>query len=243
MGEFMEIMKMFEAKRKKLWNGEIPTIAFLGDSITQGCFEFYMRSEKEFSTVFDSENSYPEILGKMLKTIFPSVPVNIINAGISGDNAVGGAMRVERDILSRKPHLTVVSFGLNDTFEREEGLEKYKNSLEKIFSSLKEGGSEVIFMTQNMMNTYVSCHIKEPYFIKIAEDTMERQNGGIVDLYFDGAREIAEKYDVSVCDVYEKWKRMESVGVDTTELLANYINHPKREMQSLFASSILEMLI
>ena len=239
----MEIMKLFEAKRKKLWNGEIPTIAFLGDSITQGCFEFYMRNDKEFSTVFDSENSYPTIFGKMLKTLFPSVPVNIINAGISGDSAVGGAMRVERDILSRKPHLTVVSFGLNDTFEREEGLEKYKKSLEKIFSLLKADGGEVIFMTQNMMNTYVSCHIKEPHLIKIAEDTMRRQNDGTVDLYFDSAREVAEKYGVPVCDAYEKWKRMDAAGVDTTALLANHINHPNREMHTLFASMLLDVII
>lgn len=239
----MEIMKLFEAKRKKLWNGKVPTIAFLGDSITQGCFEFYMRGEKEFATVFDSKNSYPEILKEMLSVLFPSVPLNIINAGISGDNAAGGAMRVERDVISYNPDLTVVSFGLNDSFERKEGLEKYISSLEKIFSSLKSAGGEVIFMTQNMMNTYVGCHIKEPALIKVAEDTAKRQNDGVVDLYFDAAKRASDKYNVVFCDVYSKWKAMSNAGVDTTGLLANYINHPTREMQRLFAASLLEIMI
>ena len=239
----MEIMKLFEQKKEKLWNGKSPTIAFLGDSVTQGCFELYMRSEKEFSTVFDSENAYPEILKKMFKILFPTVPVNIINAGISGDDAVGGAKRLQKDVLAYKPDLTVVSFGLNDSYQREAGLAKYKLSLENIFSSLKNEGSEVIFMTQNMMNTYVSYNIKEPVLLEVARDTADRELSGILAGYYDVAKEAAKKYDVQICDVYEKWKRMERAGVDTTELLSNYINHPTREMQKLFASSLLEIII
>ena len=36
---------------------------------------------------------------------------------------------------------------------------------------------------------------------------------------------------------------MNELGVDTTELLSNYINHPKREMHWLFASSLVDAMM
>jgi len=239
----MKIMKLIKAKKEKLWNEKIPTIVFFGDSITQGCFEFYMKNEKSLQTVFDRENSYPRILEKMLSDIFPTVPVNCVNAGISGSSAVDSVGRIERDVLSFSPDLTIICFGLNDAFEGEGGISKYCDALSEMFKKVKESGSEVIFMTQNMMNTDVSCHIKDEYLINLAEKTKALQNGGVVDKYFDAAKKVAKESGVVVCDVYTKWKAMAENGVDTTSLLANYINHPTREMNKLFASSLMETMM
>ena len=41
----MRIIDKIEQKSKNLWNGDIPTIAFLGDSVTQGCFEIYLDNQ------------------------------------------------------------------------------------------------------------------------------------------------------------------------------------------------------
>ena len=160
-----------------------------------------------------------------------------------GDNAVNGATRVKRDVLRFCPDLTVVCFGLNDSCKGMEHIEDYKQSLRSIFQQLKEHGSEVIYMTSNMMNTYVSHYICEPEIVKIAEETKKIQQEGILEQYLIAGKNIAKECDVAVCDVYEKWKILYQKGVDTTEMLANYINHPSREMNWLFAYSLVETMI
>ena len=239
----MNIIKLFANKSKNLRENKIPTIVFFGDSVTQGCFELYKKSDTEYETEFRSHYAYHTYLKQLLATLFPNVPVNMINAGISGDNTIGAVKRLERDVLSYNPDLTVVCFGLNDVWGGANGLELYADNLRTIFKRLKENGSEVIFMTANMMNTYVSYRLEEKEFIDTAYNTMKEQNNGTLDMYFNKAKEIASEQDVVVCDVYAKWKRMNELGVDTTELLANHINHPTKEMNWLFANSLLETMM
>ena len=43
----MNIMKLLAEKAKDNWNAGPVTIAFLGDSVTQGCFEVYEKSKGE----------------------------------------------------------------------------------------------------------------------------------------------------------------------------------------------------
>lgn len=239
----MEIMKLFDAKNKKLWDWKIPTIVFFGDSVTQGCFEFYMKSERELQTVFDKEHAFHNYIAKIFNLLYPEVPVNIINAGISGSNAVTSLKRIERDVLSYSPDLTVVSFGLNDSFGGEEGIKVYCDALRTMFEKISQSGSEIIFMTQNMMNTQVSCNIKEPYARELAEKTAKIQNEGMLGMYFDAAKKVAAEYGVKVCDLHAKWKKLYENGVNVTELLANNINHPKRELNWLSAYSLVETMM
>lgn len=239
----MQIIRKIAEKAADLKNADIPTIAFLGDSVTQGCFEVYMTNEGTVETVFEAENGYHNCVAKILRVLYPRVPVAIINAGISGDNAQRGFARLQRDVLRFHPDLVVVSFGLNDAVGAEEGLEHYKDALDKIFTELKKAGCEVIFMTENMKNTYVSHNIKDEYIRNIAVNSMQNENSGTLKRYFDAAKEIAGAHDVVVCDVYSKWKRLEENGVDTTALLANDINHPCREMNWLFAYSLVDVMM
>lgn len=238
----MNIMK--KISQKAAYNGaEAVTIAFLGDSVTQGCFELRRKQAGGIETIFDLENAYHQYLKRMFALLYPSVPVNIINAGISGGNAYGGVRRLERDVIRHQPDLTVVSFGLNDSSAGMEGISQYARNLEEIFRGLQEAGSEVIFMTPNMMNTYVCVDLTEEEMQNIAADKMITQNEGILDAYVKAAISAAEKFDVRVCDCYAKWKRLEQNGVNTTRLLANRINHPIREMHWLFAVSLLETML
>ena len=239
----MKIMEKFAAKRKDNWDQPPVRIGFIGDSVTQGCFEIYKTSETSLETVFDQNHGYHQYLKELLATLYPNVPVNIINAGVSGGNAPHGAKRLERDILSANPDLVVVCFGLNDCSGGAEKLSAYTDALATIFTKLNEAGIETIFMTPNMMCTYVSCHVTDPLFIEVAEKTAKRQNEGILELYLDAAKKVAAEHGVTVCDCYAKWKKMAENGVDITDLLANYINHPTREMNRLFAVSLLETMM
>ena len=165
-----------------------------------------------------------------------------INAGISGDSAPGGLKRLERDVLSHKPDLTVVSFGLNDSHRGAAGLAMYSNALREIFQRLTGSGSEVIYMTQNMMNTVMRQDLTEEKYRVIAEKTMEHENDGTLARYYETGKAVAAECGVKVCDGYTKRKRLQANGVKTTDLLANAINHPTRPMYWPFAVSLLETM-
>ena len=85
------------AKKNGDMYGEPPvTVAFVGDSVTNGCFELYLTSENSFDTVFERHNSYAARLVRMLNYLYPRAQINLINAGISGDNAQNGAKRLDK---------------------------------------------------------------------------------------------------------------------------------------------------
>lgn len=231
-------------ERVKNPSGNRPlTIGFLGDSVTQGCFELYKTGETSFETEFRSYEAYHSKLKRILEELFPSVPVNIINAGVSGGDAAGGRKRLERDMISFQPDLAVVCFGLNDVNRGIEGLSGYREALEGIFQELEDAGIETVFLTPNMIGTRVCAETGDPYLRAVIGEMVKPQTEGIMDLYMAAAREVCAEKGVPVCDCYAKWKKLEETGADVTRLLANRINHPDERMHWMFAVSLAEMIL
>ena len=177
-----------------------------------------------------------------MNILYPSAQINVINSGISGDSAPNGNNRFERDITPFNPDLVVVSFGLNDGCQGRDKVKKYTDALESIFAKVKTLGAECIFVFQNIMNTKVSPHLKEKREQDLAAYFAEIQNRGDLDFYYEKAKETAERCGVKFCDVYSSWKKMQEGGVDTTELLANYYNHPIRQFHYYTAVKIVETI-
>ena len=74
-------MKFLEKLTQKAQNNkdfEGVTVAFLGDSVTQGCFEIYKDSNNVLRSVYDKRNSYEQLFYDMMATLYPTVPVNIV---------------------------------------------------------------------------------------------------------------------------------------------------------------------
>ena len=238
----MKIIEKLNAKQDIY--GEKPvTIAFLGDSVTQGCFECYIKEDGKIETVFDYKSAFSTRLREMLGILYPSVQVNIINSGISGDGTENGKTRIERDILPFSPDLVVVSYGLNDACAGLQKLKNYRQNLKEIFNKVSSCGAEVIFLTQNAMNTKKSCHLKgDDALTTTAHMTANIQNDGVMKAYMDAAKEVSNECGVKVCDIYPMWEKLIASGVDTTELLANKINHPIREIHYYMAIKLLETM-
>ena len=238
----MKIIQKISDKSNDLFGKPPAAIAFLGDSVTQGCFEIYEIEPGRVETVFDRGAAYHTYLGQILTKLYPSATVNIINAGISGDNAPNGFNRLERDVLRYSPDLTVVCFGLNDSSQGLQGIDKYISALKNIFDALKARGIEIIFMTPNTMCTHVSPRLDFDLGRNVASFVAAIQNDGILDKYIEEAVKLCARENVKVCDCYSIWKKLEQNGVDTTELLANHVNHPDREMNRLFAFKLAETM-
>ena len=239
----MKITERIKENAKELGKHRPIVIGFLGDSVTQGCFELYSTGENSLETEFRSYEGYHSKLKRILEEVFPSVPVTIVNSGISGDTAVGGRNRLQRDILSFSPDLVVVCFGLNDVTQGKEGLNNYEEALDEIFRELREAGTEVIFLTPNMIGTRAVPEEKDPYIHSVLAEVARFQTDGMMDLYMEKAKAVCAKNQVPVCDCYAKWKKLEENGADVTRLLANRINHPSEKMHWLFAASLFEMIM
>jgi len=240
----MKIVEKIKAKQKSLINNAPVTVAFLGDSVTQGCFECYKNEAGSVDTVFDYSSAYSTRFREIMAKLYPRVQINVINSGISGDSAPSGLERLERDVLAYKPDLVVVSYGLNDSMGGMEGIERYRNALSMIFERIISYGAEVVFLTQNYMNDYTSCHLgTDEAFVAVAERCAKVQKEGVLARYFDTARDVANKYGVRVCDVYRSWELLSAAGVNTTELLANKLNHPTRDMHLYVAIKLIEEIL
>ena len=238
----MKIIRKMVDKTRSPVDCEGVTFAFLGDSVTQGCFEIYKKQNGDIETVFDKRHSYEMYVLEILNTLFPMVTVNIINAGISGDHAARGLSRVDAHVIRHQPDLTVVCYGLNDCSDKGDSVGAYVKAMEGIFEKLKDDGGEIIYMTPNMMNTRISDHITDEAILKIAEHTAHLQNKGIFDAHIEAAKQLCRAKNIPICDCYALWKKLASCGVDTTELLSNKINHPSREMNKMFAYELVKTM-
>lgn len=203
-------------------------IVIFGDSVSHGALRDNI----------DYENVYWNRLKKMLNQFRDYVPVNMINASIGGTTAKESLSRFEKQVLIHEPDLIIICFGLNDV---NGSLEDYLEPLECMFSRCKSENKDVIFMTPNMLNTSVAEDTPKQYY-DYAIKTAEMQNGGRMDNFIYSAVDLANRYQIPVCDCYSKWKELSKTHNITT-LLVNRINHPTSEMHQLFATSLFDMII
>lgn len=211
------------------------TVAFLGDSVTEGCFELIRKENGQIDIVRDPDSAYPSLLKQKLEAELPGLRVKVVNAGRSGDSSADGLARVTKDVVSASPDLSVVCFGLNDACSRQP--EKYAQNMDGIFTALQEAKIPVIFMTPNRMNAYV--HKEELTELLItAEDCSACQNSGEMDALIRRGIETAREHGIPVCDCYAVWNQMEKSGIDTSALLCNHINHPSRQLHRLFSEML-----
>lgn len=237
----MKILDKIKKRQSDPHNFRQPVIAFLGDSVTQGCFEIYNDHGRIETTFFPGE-AYAAKVQKLLSLLYPSASVNIINAGISGDTSWGGLARLERDVLSLSPDLVVVCYGLNDAGSGESGLERYSDSLSEIFEKIKASGAEVIFMTPNLRSDDADYLNPDKLLEGCVRGIAENERDGWLQKYLEAAKKAACEADVRVCDCNALWLRMKSSGVNTNALLANDVNHPTRELHWMFAYELVRTM-
>lgn len=218
--------KLYMGKDGLIKNGPITIVAF-GDSVTHGALG---------GGIINYETVYWNLLRRKINAVNGYVPVNVINAGIGGITAAQSLDRMESQVLLHNPDLVIVCFGLNDV---NFALEEYLSALRTIFERCTARGIETVFMTPNMLNTYVAEEAAEDAYAAI---TAEYQNSGRMDEYMAAAVSLAHECGVLVADCYAKWREL-SKTTDTTMLLANYINHPKAEMHELFADEIFKLIL
>ncbi len=222
----MRIAHRLTARERDAQHNPPVTIAFIGDSVTQGCFECWYDKDAGFYGSTEPAEGYVSKLQSILRLLCPNAQLNIINAGVGGDTAAGGLARFDRDVAPFAPDLVVVAFALNDSGGGPDGIPAYVAALQGLFEKTGALGAECILLTPNVMNDRVSPYLTDPVLADAARSFMQVD----LDAYVAAARAAAAAAGVPVCDVYAKWCALRSAGVNTTELLANKLNHPVRPM-------------
>jgi acyl-CoA thioesterase I len=222
-------------EEKRTDNSLAPALVVaLGDSVTQGCMQ---------AGVFDFKHVYHNVLKGLLETEFLGTTFNMLNAGVGGESAAGGLKRVQRDLVRHDPDLSLVAFCLNDSCGGREKLQDYRDNIKRLFDAIRSGcASDIVAVTPNFMASRPTRRIAEVHK-RYTETITRTQTDGTLKAYVEALRECASSYGVPVADVYAKWERMASEGVDTTAMLVNGLNHPDVKRQRLVAQTILETIL
>jgi len=183
----------------KLRGGDSVKVIAFGDSITAG---------GEASTV---ALQYPSRYVDHLRRRFPRAEITLENGATGGDNTVQGLARLEKKVLSRRPDLVLVAFGMNDHNRPGVGgvaVEDFKENLKTIVARIREKtGADVILLSAFPPHPdwHYGTHQMEHYA---------------------GATEAAAAEScVAYADVFAVWQKV-LARKDPSSSLANNINHP-----------------
>jgi lysophospholipase L1-like esterase len=160
--------------------------------------------------------------GVYIKNLNNQFGINIINAGVGGNNTVEGKARFQKDVLSKNPDTVIICFGMNDSAKdmaKYVEIEAFKNNLRYFIKTLKDRGVNVILAN----STYIE---ESEYYTRHNKTVFEPYGGAaaFVDLYCQAVREVAAEQKVPLadvrkaCDAYTDRTKITTDGVHCTQL-------------------------
>lgn len=147
-------------------------IIFFGDSITQQGV---------------SANGYVTLIKKALD----STKYTVMGAGIGGNKVYDLYLRLEDDVLNKKPDLVVIYVGINDVWHKQSShtgtdYDKYLKFYQALINKIQGAGSKVVLVTPSVVG-----------------EKKDGTNELDADLnkYAEGIRQLAAKNNLPVCDL------------------------------------------
>jgi lysophospholipase L1-like esterase len=196
--------------RTKLLTGESVRVVCFGDSVTGVYYHT------------GSRRAYTDMLGIALRRAGPRAKVDMINAGISGHTTVNALARIDGDVLSHKPDLVTVMFGLNDMTRV--SLENYRSNLKQIVTKCRDTGAEVVLATPNNVI-----------------NTSSRPIDKLVQ-YCDVVREVGREMKLPVCDTYHELDAVRLHDRFDWRLLMSDAIHPNMDGHKRLATAIAQTI-
>jgi lysophospholipase L1-like esterase len=196
--------------RRKLATGQPVRIVCFGDSVTGVYYHT------------GSRRAYTDMLGIALSRAVGQAKLQMINAGISGHTTVNALARLDRDVLSHKPDLVTVMFGLNDMTRVP--LDEYRANLKTIVAKCRAAGSEVVLATPNNVI-----------------NTGGRPTEKLIQ-YCDVVREVGGELNVPVCDVYRELDAVRAHDAFDWRLLMSDEIHPNMDGHKRLAAALAQTI-
>jgi acyl-CoA thioesterase I len=167
--------------------------------------------------VVDTFGAYPHLLHKGLKDRFPYAVVNVIVTAIGGETSDRGAERFDRDVLTHRPDVLLIDYGLND---RRIGLAKARQSWASMIEKAQAAGVKVILLTPTADTT---AKLDDP------NDPINQHARQI--------RSLAARYRVGCVESLAAFRAYVAAGGKIEELMSQF-NHPNRKGHALVAKEL-----
>jgi lysophospholipase L1-like esterase len=109
---------------------------------------------------------------RYLNRLYPQQPIELINAGVSGNKAADLRHRFQQDVMAQNPDLVVINVGVNDVLQslnhspnQSSHLEQYRQSLRAMIQAAKAKNITVLLLSP----TLVSEDLNSPENLRLAE--------------------------------------------------------------------------
>jgi acyl-CoA thioesterase-1 len=200
-------------------------VVTLGDSITRGVRPG-VKAEETFSS----------LIAAGLKE--KKIAAEVINNGIGNEASNQALLRLEKDILARKPRLVTIMYGTNDSYvdkgkkDSRLSLDDFRRNIKEIVTALKKNGIEPILMT-------------EPRWAPDTSDGIGENPNGRLEPYMAACRAIAAEEKIALVDHYKHWTEAEKKGVKLRDWTTDgYHPNPRghKEMADLMLPVIVKSL-
>jgi len=205
LSEITEILKKHWPENRTI------NIACHGHSVPAGYFA---------TPMVDSLNAYPHLLYTKLKHRFPFAVINVIVTAIGGENSESGAKRFEKDVLSLRPDIITIDYGLND---RAIGLKNAEKSWSDMIVSGLASGAKILLLTPTTDITQAASYTGEDK-AKLVEHASQ-------------IRRLAAKHETGLADSFTAFQNYSS-KTDLSDILS-WSNHPNRTGHNLVAQELL----
>ena len=196
---------------KKKWSdNRTVNIVCHGHSVPAGYFA---------TPTVDTMNSYPHLLHARLAERFPCAVINVIVTAIGGENSESGAARFDREVLTHRPDVLTLDYGLNDRWI---GLEKARAAWAEMIEKALSRQIKVILLTPT---GDTSANLDDP--------------NDLVNQHAELIRSLARQYQVGLADslavttgyVHDRGPLLE---------IMSQSNHPNRRGHDLVVEELLK---
>ncbi len=209
--------EVFHGFFEKVKRGERPTMLFFGDSITTGCDS----SGANDFTVEPYIDSFPIMIHKHLTERFGEI--NYVNTAIGGKNTQWARDTFEENVLSYKPDLLVLAFGMNDGDRDPDNY--YALYREMLCKFARVCPDTPVLLVGTMIPNFES-------------DWLKNQRYHINRLYkLEG-----EYKNTAVCDMTRLSSELYEKGKRFRDMTGNNVNHPNDFLARIYAQAILKVI-
>ncbi len=194
-------------------------IVFFGDSITQ---------------MGVNEGGYIDLIQKNITAKGQKDRYELIGAGIGGNKVYDLYLRMEEDVMARKPHVVVIYVGINDVWHKTSGIgtdiEKYEKFYVAIIKKLQAKKIKIVVCT--------------PSVIGEKKDNANPQDEDL-NKYSDVIRRLAVTYNCTLVDIraaFAKYEQENNPGNKESGILTTDRVHLTEKGSQLVAAEMMKGL-
>lgn len=163
---------------------------------------------------------FDERFAAHLRAQFPKAEITVENGATGGDSTVQGLARLEEKVLTRKPDLVLVGFGMNDHNKNGVPEQAFEDNLVSIATQIREKTGADVLM-----------------FSAFPPNPAWKHSSHRMDVYAAATARAATRSHAAFADVFAVWQKV-LARKDISSLLGNNINHPNDFGHALYAEAL-----